>query len=321
MPDAIICDEFTKVKGGTSKVAKRLRKLQPQIRIALAADFLPNSLSDCFSPVEWMAPGTFGTFFTHFKNKYCRYDNPHVPQQITGYNDEDYLMATLDSHTVRVDYNPDDYIPPSTREIIKIPMRPDEREMFEQLRQESILQLKTEKITTPNILSKLTRLIQLINDPALFGLSTGSKEETLSLILGSQELAGKVIVFSEHTEPIKRLQTRYGGVLYIGSMTQKQRTLALEQFKCQERILWASASGAKGLNIQHASTVIHMGLPFTHDMLKQRFGRVHRRGQTQETREIVLISEGSCDERVWEIIESKKDLSEKFNKRDYLSML
>ena len=125
MPEAIVADESTKVKSPTGKVAKRFRKLQPPIRIMLAANITPNALWELYSPLQWFVPGMLGKSFYEFRNNHCMM-NPYIPQMIVGYKNPDYLMNQINNYTVRVDWDGKGELPEATREIIPVEMRPDE---------------------------------------------------------------------------------------------------------------------------------------------------------------------------------------------------
>lgn len=320
MPDAIIADEITKIKSGSGKISKRFRKLQSRYRIGLAANLLPNNLGEMYSPVSWFNPGSLGDSFLKFQQRFCIF-NPYIPQQVIAYRDEDKLIAYLKRFTVDVDWTGEGELPEATREIVRVEMTEKEKKLYSHLRDECLLELRDGgRITIPNVLSKLTRLVQLINDPELFSLPAGSKQAALETILHS--ICGRAIIFSEHSQVLTRLQKRHGGILYTGIMTARARTAALEAFLGSERYLWSSASGSRGLNLQnHAQTVIHYGLPYNEEAIRQRFGRVNRLGQTEPVKEIVLLTSGSCDERIWSIIESKKKLEKKFTREEILSLL
>lgn len=319
LPEAVVADEIIKIKSPVGKMSRRFRMLKTLYRIGLCANPLPNSLAEMWSYLQWFQPGLLGESFWRFRNTYA-VCNPHIPQQILAFRDPDFLLRTFNRWVVGVVWTGEGELPAASREIVRVALRPDELKRYRKLEETCILELKSGRLTVPNILAKLTKEIQLVNDPPLFGLAPGAKEEALCRVLS--ESTAKTIIFSEHSQVLKRLQSRLGGELYIGSMNSAAREAALSAFRGEGgRFLWASSAGAMGLNCQYAARVVHYGLPFTNDRLVQRFGRINRIGQISEVSEVILFADGTADERIWRIVNAKKRLEDKFTKSEFKEMV
>ena len=65
---------------------------------------------------------------------------------------------------------------------------------------------------------------------------------------------------------------------------------------------------ASGLNLQHASVVVNMDLPWNPAVLEQRIGRVHRLGQTQPVRVVNFVAQGTIEEGMLSVLKFKKSL-------------
>jgi hypothetical protein len=63
-----------------------------------------------------------------------------------------------------------------------------------------------------------------------------------------------------------------------------------------------------GLNLQHASVVLNMDLPWNPAVLEQRIGRVHRLGQRQPVRVINFVAQGTIEEGMLGILKFKRGL-------------
>ena len=74
------------------------------------------------------------------------------------------------------------------------------------------------------------------------------------------------------------------------------------------RSFLATDAGGVGLNLQHASVVINMDLPWNPAVLEQRVGRVHRLGQKQPVRVVNFVAKGTIEEGMLEVIRFKKSL-------------
>ena len=61
-----------------------------------------------------------------------------------------------------------------------------------------------------------------------------------------------------------------------------------------------------GLNLQHASAVVNMDLPWNPAVLEQRIGRVHRLGQTRPVRVVNFIAQGTIEEGMLSVLAFKR---------------
>jgi len=127
---------------------------------------------------------------------------------------------------------------------------------------------------------------------------TDKKWEELSRLLQDNPVmfdAGghrrKLIVFSEHRDTLRYLRQRVQTVLgrpeavvtIDGGMSREARRLAQEQFTQDKRVLILIATDAagEGINLQRAHLMVNYDLPWNPNRLEQRFGRIHRIGQTE----------------------------------------
>ena len=70
----------------------------------------------------------------------------------------------------------------------------------------------------------------------------------------------------------------------------------------------ATDAGGVGLNLQHASVVVNMDLPWNPAVLEQRIGRVHRLGQRQPVRVVNFVAQGTIEEGMLSVLKFKKSL-------------
>ena len=79
-----------------------------------------------------------------------------------------------------------------------------------------------------------------------------------------------------------------------------------EDPKC--RAFLSTDAGGVGLNLQHASIVLNMDLPWNPAVLEQRIGRVHRLGQRQPVRVVNFVAQGTIEEGMLSVLRFKKSL-------------
>jgi hypothetical protein len=130
-----------------------------------------------------------------------------------------------------------------------------------------------------------------------------------------EQPASKVVVFSQwvrmHELLARRLaKKRIGHVLFHGGVPDVQRKALIDRFREDEhcRAFLSTDAGGVGLNLQHASVVVNMDLPWNPAVLEQRIGRVHRLGQRQPVQVINFIAQGTIEEGMLSVLKFKKSL-------------
>lgn len=101
----------------------------------------------------------------------------------------------------------------------------------------------------------------------------------------------KLVIFTEHRDTLNYLQQRIstllgmpGAIVCIhGGMGREDRTKAQEEFRHDPavRVLVATDAAGEGINLQRAHLMVNYDLPWNPNRLEQRFGRIHRIGQTE----------------------------------------
>lgn len=130
----------------------------------------------------------------------------------------------------------------------------------------------------------------------------------------------KLIVFTEHKDTLECLATKIrqllgsqDAVLTIkGGMPRDERHKAEELFKQDKnvRILVATDAAGEGINLQRAHLMVNYDLPWNPNRIEQRFGRVHRIGQTEVCHLWNLVAketrEGQVFERLFQKLEEER---------------
>ena len=119
----------------------------------------------------------------------------------------------------------------------------------------------------------------------------------------------KLIVFTEHrdtlaylVERIRNVLGRHDAVVTIHGGTQREdRRAVQERFThdptCQ--VLVATDAAGEGLNLQRAHLMVNYDLPWNPNRIEQRFGRIHRIGQTDVCHLWNLVAEGTREGQVF----------------------
>jgi hypothetical protein len=101
----------------------------------------------------------------------------------------------------------------------------------------------------------------------------------------------KLVIFTEHRDTVNYLERRMttllgradAVVIIHGGMGREERLKAQESFKHDPtvQILLATDAAGEGINLQRAHLMVNYDLPWNPNRLEQRFGRIHRIGQTE----------------------------------------
>ncbi|MCP5239100.1 MAG: DUF3883 domain-containing protein [Zoogloeaceae bacterium] len=130
----------------------------------------------------------------------------------------------------------------------------------------------------------------------------------------------KMIIFTEHKDTLNYLVGRIGGMLgnpeavitIHGGVNRDDRRKAQEEFRNNPDVLVLVATDAagEGVNLQNANLMVNYDLPWNPNRLEQRFGRIHRIGQTEVCHLWNLIAketrEGDVFQKLFDKLEVEK---------------
>ena len=99
-------------------------------------------------------------------------------------------------------------------------------------------------------------------------------------------------------------------VFFHGGVPGPNRKQLVHRFREDPacRLFLATDAGGVGLNLQHASVVVNIDLPWNPAVLEQRIGRVHRLGQRRPVRVVDFIAQGTIEEGMLGLLKFKKSL-------------
>jgi len=130
----------------------------------------------------------------------------------------------------------------------------------------------------------------------------------------------KLIIFTEHRDTLNYLAVRIRGLLgseqavelIHGGIKRDERRKVQELFRNDPtvRVLLATDAAGEGVNLQNANLMVNYDLPWNPNRLEQRFGRIHRIGQTRVCHLWNLVAsetrEGDVFQRLFEKLEAER---------------
>ncbi|MBW7876639.1 MAG: DUF3883 domain-containing protein [Candidatus Cloacimonetes bacterium] len=161
------------------------------------------------------------------------------------------------------------------------------------------------------ILSQLVELAKTLNESG-----TDRKWEELSRILqndsfmrDSSRNRRKIIVFTEHRDTLSYLERKISNLLgrpesvaciHGGTNRDERRKIqALFRSDPDLLVLLATDAAGEGVNLQCACLMVNYDLPWNPNRMEQRFGRIHRIGQTEVCHLWSLVASETREGAVW----------------------
>lgn len=305
----LILDEAQTIKNHTTQTAQAVMALQARHRFALTGTPVENALEDLWS--------IFGTVFPGlFPGKKAFHD---LPRETVAKRSRPFLLRRLKSDVLKE-------LPEKIESLHACELLPEQNKLYvaylARLKKEALKHLTEDGFGSNNrikILAGLTRLRQLCCHPSLFveGYEGSSaKFEQLFEILEECRSSGKrVLLFSQFTEMLGLIgrELGYQGIPYFyldGQTPVPQRVELCNQFNEGERDLFLISlkAGGTGLNLTGADTVILYDLWWNPAVEQQAADRAHRIGQKNVVQIIRLVTQGTVEEKMYELQQKKKSL-------------
>lgn len=131
----------------------------------------------------------------------------------------------------------------------------------------------------------------------------------------------KLLIFTESRDTLEYLHDRIGGVLggkekivtIHGGTNRDQRKQVQTLFRNDPDVLVLIATDAagEGVNLQNANLMVNYDLPWNPNRIEQRFGRIHRIGQTEVCHLWNLIAKGTREGDVFQTLFDKLEVQSK----------
>lgn len=324
-PDLIILDEAQRIKNWKTRRAQSVKRLPSPYAIVLTGTPLENRLEELHSIIEFVDRFRLGPLFRFLAGHQVTDDHGKV----TGYRNLARIGETLKPILIRR----------AKKEVLQqLPKRLD-KTFFVPMTAEQMKHHEENRETVARIVSKwrrfgfLTETDQRIlmialqnmrmacNSTYLLDQKTdfGTKADELIQLLAEilEEPEAKIVVFSQwvrtHDLIVRRLNgDRWRHILFHGGVPGPKRGGLIEQFKQdpQCRLFLSTDAGGVGLNLQNASVVVNMDLPWNPAVLEQRIGRVHRIGQVRPVRVVNFVAQGTIEHGMLQVLSFKQSLFE-----------
>ena len=320
-----VLDEAQAIKNPAAKQTRAVKQLRADVRIALTGTPIENRLGDLWSIFDFINPGLLGSskqFSAFVKHIADRPQNPYGPLRDLV---RPYILRRL-----KTDKSIIADLPDKTEVKTFCPLSRKQAALYQQAVQDLESQLEDiDGIKRRGVvLASIMRLKQICNHPSQWLGDSGWLEEDsgklarlrdiAEVITAKQEKALIFTQFKETTEPLQAfLGSVFGqpGLVLHGKTAVKQRKDLVRQFQEDDTVpffVLSVKAGGTGLNLTAASHVIHFDRWWNPAVENQATDRAFRIGQKKNVLVHKFICRGTIEERIDQMIESKKQLAGDF---------
>jgi superfamily II DNA or RNA helicase len=330
--DLIILDEAQRIKNWRAKTADMVKQLRSRYAFVLTGTPLENRLDELYSIFQFLDPRILGPLW-NFNDRFFQVEErENGTVKVLGYKNLDQLRGTIGPYVIR--RTRDEVLrdlPDRIDNNFFVEMTDPQWNAYNEFKESvaKLVAIAKRRPLTPKereiLLMCLIKMRLICNALALHDKAilpkdrekTAPKLGELGEILNDQ-IAGnghKAIVFSQwadmlaFTEPIIK-RAGLGYVKLTGAVPSQKRGALVERFFDDKdcRVFLSTDAGGVGLNLQAASLVVNLDLPWNPAVLEQRIGRAHRHGQSRSVHVINLIAKGTIEERMLDTLAKKRNV-------------
>ncbi|HLS35058.1 MAG TPA: DEAD/DEAH box helicase [Bacillota bacterium] len=304
----MILDEAQYIKNHATKTHQAVRQIKVSRRFALSGTPIENSIDELWSIFQVIMPGLLPGLREFKQWDYERIANVTKPFILRRVKEE--VLTEL---------------PEKIESVHVSELTIEQKELYlaylHDLQQETSAHLSAGSFQEHRmkILAGLTRLRQICCHPSTFieNYEGGSGKLTQLLETVETSIANgqRMLIFSQFTSMheiiMKHFQIMGIDYFYLhGQTPSEERVKMSEQFNNGEKdvFLISLRAGGTGLNLTGADTVILYDLWWNPAVEDQATGRAHRFGQKNVVQVIRLITEGTIEEKIYQLQQQKREL-------------
>ncbi len=322
--DMIIYDELQRLKNKETQMGKQLRKLQSQYVMALSGTPLENKLDELYSVTQLVDQYVLGPYYkftaettlTDELGKIVGYRNLHtVAEKLTD------TLIRRKKADVKLQ------MPARTDTNLFVPMTKEQMSIHDEYKfniSMLVNKWKRFKFLSENDRKRLMLFLSMmrmvcdstfiLDQKTRFDTKIDEAMAIISNLLDSEE--GKVVIFSQWERMLRilagELKERDIDFCFLhGGVPSAKRKNLIDRFRDDPdcRIFLSTDAGATGLNLQTASLLINLDLPWNPAVLEQRIARIYRLGQTNPVQIINMVARNTIEERMLSTLQFKSNLA------------
>ena len=306
--DVLVLDEAQRAKNFRTKTAATLKSIPSRFLFVLTGTPVENRLDDLYGILQLVDADVLGPLWKFNFDFQERADD--AKGKIVGYRNLAALRRTIAPVVLRRRKEAVlSQLPALTEQTRYVALSEEQKELEESYRRAAAMLVKIAErrplspAEQKRLQASLLKARQACNAALLCNpesTDNAPRLDELAALVGeiAQQGTSKVLVFSEWTEMLKVAAERLdaigvGHLTLHGGVPSDARPALIERFKNDDdkTVLLSTDAGGVGLNLQVASYVVHLDLPWNPARLDQRIARAHRLGQTRGVSVTYLCAE------------------------------
>jgi SNF2 family DNA or RNA helicase len=327
----VVLDEAQNIKNSEAKQSQAVRQIEASFKIALTGTPVENRLQELWSILEFLNPGYLGQrnfFQRRFAIPIEKYGDKESLQNLRNLVQPFILRRLKTDKTIIQD------LPEKQEMTVFCPLSLDQATIYQKVVEDSLAAIEAADGIQRRgmILALLIKLKQICNHPNL-GQREGKNQELaikshesgklqrLDEMLDEVLAAGdRTLIFTQFAEwghLLKaHLETYFNReILFLyGGTRQQQREEMIDCFQHDPQgppiMILSLKAGGTGLNLTRATHVFHYDRWWNPAVENQATDRVFRIGQTRNVQVHKFVCTGTLEEKIHDMIESKKALAE-----------
>jgi SNF2 family DNA or RNA helicase len=313
----IAFDEAHKAATKTSQQGTNLLKLNAPFKIAATGTLITNNPLSAYVPLSWTENDQ--SILTTYKSQYCNLGG-FKNSQVIGFKNLEVLQEEISACSLRrtLDQVRSD-MPPKTVTLEVLEPEDDQRKFYEAIKEGVKEEADKIDLKTSSLLALTTRLRQATACPSLLTTQKVSNckiDRCVELIQELTSQGEKVVVLSVFKETLNELATKSSEFRYsintgdVPDTIVSQNVSRFQDDPNEQVFVGTWGKVGTGWTLNAASYLICLDTPYTAAMFDQGCDRIWRVNNTRPAFITVLLCEDTIDERVQQIIETKKELGE-----------
>jgi SNF2 family DNA or RNA helicase len=313
----IAFDEAHKAATKTSQQGTNLLKLDAPFKVAATGTLITNNPLSAYVPLSWT--GNDQSILTTYKSQYCNFGGIK-DSQVIGFKNLEVLQEEIKSCSLRrtLDQVRAD-MPPKTVTIEVLEPDESQRKFYEAIKEGVKEEADKIELKSANLLALTTRLRQATACPSLLtsqNVPSTKVDRCVELIQELTSQGEKVVVLSVFKETINDLAAKLGQFRFsintgdIPDGVVANNVTRFQEDPNEQVFIGTWGKVGTGWTLNSASYLICIDTPYTSAMFDQGTDRIYRVNNTRPAFITVLLCKDTIDERVQQIIETKKELSE-----------
>jgi len=323
--DCLVLDEAQNIKNPEAAQSQAVRLLNAKRRVALTGTPVENRLTELWSILDFLNPGLIGGR-TAFKKTFA------VPIERFGDEDAAELLRKVTGpfilRRVKTDPNIAPELPEKVESTRFCPLTRDQAALYQATVDEAfadIAELEVGMKRRGRILAMITAIKQICNHPAHFlrdgdfsARRSGKLTRFLQLIDEVIASDGHALVFTQYREmgeilkSVLSKQLREPIPFLHGGLTRQARERMVQSFQTPTGppvMVVSLRAGGTGLNLTRANHVFHYDRWWNPAVEDQATDRAFRIGQTRDVTVHRMVSQGTMEEQIHQILEDKRNLA------------